>query len=105
MRQIAVLEREDRAKRFAAYLVTEGISAQTDSDSDGWVIWVRDEDELVRAKEALQIFQTDPENPRYFGVEHAAATLEHEKHVEHEQVRKKVVVVGRQQWRQRIARR
>lgn len=65
MRQIGSLAHSAQAERFTAYLITQGISAQSESDDGNWIIWVRDEDQLGTASQALEDFREDPENERY----------------------------------------
>ena len=48
MRQIGTLDSEATARRFTAYLLTQGIDAHADEGSDQWQIWVRDEDHRDR---------------------------------------------------------
>jgi len=64
MRQIGTLP-EDRARRFADYLLTLGITTKLDETSDGLRIWVHKEDLVARAKDELQQFEADPENARF----------------------------------------
>ncbi|MGI8982777.1 MAG: rhomboid family intramembrane serine protease [Pirellulaceae bacterium] len=78
MRQLAVLESETAARKLAAYLVTERIAAHAESDAAGHIIWVRDEDQLQKAKEILAHFQQSPADPRYQGAEKTAETVRRE---------------------------
>ena len=68
MRQIGVLEDEAEAQRFAAYLVTEGIASHAEEDGEGWAIWVRDENQVETAREALADFRRDPQAAQYQGL-------------------------------------
>ncbi len=78
MRQLAVLESEASARKLAAYLVTEGIAAHIESEKEGYIIWVRDEDQLAKAKETLTQFQHSPDDPKYQGAEKSAETIRRE---------------------------
>jgi len=91
MRQIGTITREEDAIRFAAYLVTLGIAAHAEDESDVWVIWVRDEDQLDEAKSAISDFKLDPTAAKYQGVEQKAKNLFREEEKKREQVRKNVV--------------
>jgi GlpG protein len=60
MRQIGILPSQRDAERFAAWLATQNIDAQTEPDGAGWAIWVRDEDLVPQARQALAEFQANP---------------------------------------------
>jgi GlpG protein len=75
MRQLTVLESEAAARKLVAYLVTERIAAQVDADKTGHIVWVRDEDQLARAKEIFAHFQASPDDPKYHGVEKSAESI------------------------------
>jgi GlpG protein len=104
MRQIGLLETEADAERLAAYLVTEGIAAQAESDGDGWAIWVRDENHLERARQEFADFRHNPNDPRYQGVERAAESMRREEERRRERARKNVVTM-RGRWGRLSARR
>lgn len=78
MRQLTVLESEAAARKLTAYLVTERIAAQSENDKTGHIVWVRDEDQLSRAKEILAHFQTSPDDPRYKSAESTAENIRRE---------------------------
>lgn len=78
MRQLAVLESETAARKLAAYLVTERIAAHVETEKAGHILWVRDEDQLAKAKEILAHFQQSPADPRYQGAEKSAETVRRE---------------------------
>lgn len=65
MRQLATLTDADAARALADYLLTLKIDTQLDKQPDGWAIWVRDEDHLLRARQELQEYQRHPDDPRY----------------------------------------
>jgi GlpG protein len=65
MRQLGTLPTESQARRFAAWLVTQRIDAEVEPDRSEWLIWVRDEDKLPKAREALAHFQKNPDAPLY----------------------------------------
>lgn len=78
MRQLTALESEAAARKLTAYLVTERIAAQSESDKSGHIVWVRDEDQLARAKEILAHFQASPDDPRYQAAESTAEKIRRE---------------------------
>ena len=75
MRQLALLESEAAACKLAAYLETERIGTLVDADKSGHIIWVKDEDQLAKAKEILAQFQQAPDDPKYQGVERTAESI------------------------------
>jgi GlpG protein len=98
MRQIGVLTNQDDAQRFSAYLVAAGVAAHTEAVGDQWAIWVRDENHLITARDALAEFRADPAAQRYQGVEQRADQLRRDEHRQREQARKNIVTMkGR--WR------
>jgi len=98
MRLIGTLDKEPEAHRFAAHLVTEGIQAHAEPDNGSWAIWVRDENRVVEAKDALDDFRRDPTSPVYRGAERAAEAVRREEVRRSEQARKNVQTM-RGQWR------
>jgi len=68
MRQIGVLE-ETPALRFTSYLVTLGIDSHTEPDPTGWLIWVKDENSVQRAKDELLAFSNNPTAEKYVQAE------------------------------------
>ena len=68
MRQIGTLQTQAEADRFTAFLVTQSISAVAEPDTDWWTVWVRDEDQVSRARDALEEFRRNPNNAHYHGV-------------------------------------
>jgi GlpG protein len=95
MRQIGTLPTQPQAERFTAYLITQGVPAQADQEGAVWEIWVREEDHLDQAKQALDEFQRAPEDPRYQGVLREANAKLQDELKRREQARKNVVQVGR----------
>lgn len=97
MRQIAQLKDEQMAKRFAAYLVTIGVSAHADADGSNWSIWVREEDEFARAQQELKDFLLAPHDEKYKDVERKAEQLERQQVQKRAEAKKRVVNV-RNNW-------
>lgn len=75
MRQIGSIPDEQDAQRFAAYLVTKGIDSHAEPDSNGWVIWVRDENLIDEARDEFAQFRIDPADKRYLGAEREAEAI------------------------------
>jgi GlpG protein len=87
MRQLGTLPNQSDAERLAAWLVTQRIDAHAEAAGDAWAIWVRDEDHLTEAREALAHFQANPNDPRY----HAAPGEAERIRREEERERKKAL--------------
>lgn len=98
MRQLAVFETQDQADRLAAYLVTQRISAHAEQENGSYSVWVRDENQLASAREALDHFRQHPSDPRYRNVETAAEAL-HRKQQEEHAARQKNIVEMRGRWK------
>jgi GlpG protein len=91
MRQIGHLANAEEAQRFAAYLLTQQIAAHAELDNDEWTIWIKNEDQITEAKEALSQFRDAPQDPRYRDARDKAAEIEREEERRREQARKNVV--------------
>jgi GlpG protein len=103
MRQVGTLLKESDARRFIDYLVTCGITAQSEQNGDQWEIWVRDENHLTQAQEELEEFRRDPDGRRYKDVESSAHAIRRQQADKHQQARKNVVEM-RGRWGHGISR-
>ena len=65
MRQLAVLSSADSARALADHLLTLTIDTQLEQQAEGWAVWVRNEDQMVRARQELEAYQRNPDDPRY----------------------------------------
>ena len=66
MRSIGLIAEEASARAFSDYLYVQGIENQLDHEGPaGWSIWIRDEDRLAAAAEALAAFRTNPAEARF----------------------------------------
>ena len=97
MRQIGSLPKERDAQRFSAYLVTQGIATHVEQITPDWVIWVRDENDVQRARELLELFRIDPQDRRYQGAEREAEAIRREA-VEQRVSAQKNVILMRGRW-------
>ena len=75
MRQLGTLPSERDARRFAAWLVAQRIEAHAEQESTGWVVWVRDEDQLPAAREAFVHFREHSDDPKYQDAERTAEAV------------------------------
>lgn len=91
LRQLTVLESEPAARKLAAYLVTERIAAHVESDKTGHIIWVRDEDQIRKAKEILAHFSESPADPRYQAAEKSAESIRRDEERRRREQRSNVV--------------
>jgi GlpG protein len=98
MRQIGTLPHQAQAERFTAFLITRGISASAEEDGDAWLIWVRDEDQLATAQQALQEFVADPDDQRYRGVVREATERMQQEARQRERARRNYVTMS-ERWR------
>lgn len=94
MRQIGTLPTQSQAERFTAFLITQSIPAMAEPEADSWAIWVRDEDHVARAAEALTEFNQSPEAPRYQGVIRAASAVLDEEAKRRAAARKNLMAAG-----------
>lgn len=94
MRQIGTLQTQAQADRFTAFLITQGISAVAEPEPDCWAVWVRDEDRVSAARDALEEFRRNPDDARYHGVLRSAQAVLQEEAKRREQARKNVVTVA-----------
>jgi GlpG protein len=78
MRQAGLLPEERDAHRFAAWLVTQRIEAHAEQEQQGWAVWIREEDQLAKAREALEHFRANPRDARYQNAERSAEQIQRE---------------------------
>jgi GlpG protein len=91
MRQAGILNNERDAQRFAAWLVSQRIEAHAEQEGSAWAIWVRDEDQIPKAREALAHFQANPQDPKYRDAERSAEQVLREQEDERKRARGNVV--------------
>jgi GlpG protein len=91
MRQVGTLPSEREARQFAAWLVSQRIDAQAESENGGWVVWVREEDQLAKAREGLEQFRANPNDPQYQNAVQAAETLKRQEEAKRRQAQNNVV--------------
>lgn len=91
MRQVGTLQDANHARRFADYLVAEGVKAHAEEEPDGWAIWVRDENQLDRARQELEQFRAAPDDARYREAARSADTIRRQEARRSEKAAKNVV--------------
>jgi GlpG protein len=97
MRQAGTIKDERDAQRFAAWLVTQRIEAHAEPEGGAWAVWVRDEDQLPKAREALAKFQVNPQDAKYRDAERTAQQVLREEEEQRQRARGNVVEM-RGQW-------
>src|SRR5688572_7451264 len=65
MRHIGSIPDETDATRFGDYLLSAGMKNHVEEGSDGWAVWVEDDDKLDAAKAELDAFRANPADARY----------------------------------------
>ena len=95
MRLIGELNDSILAKKFAAYLLTQGITLQVKPEGNAWEIWVKEEDQLERALKELDQFQKDPDHERYNDSLEKANQIAREEERKRRQFQKNVVKVNK----------
>ena len=90
MRAIGTVVNELDAQRLGSYLLAIGIASQMDPAKDGYLVWIRDEDKVDRAKQELTLFLQDPTDPRYQQAEQVAATVRQQQALADKQYRQNV---------------
>ena len=96
MRHAGTIQRQDHAIRFGDYLLTQGVKTRIDEERDGWAVWVFDEDQLELAKDELEWFLGNPEDPIY-DAETKANALRREQAKLDQEAKKRIIRV-RDQW-------
>lgn len=92
MRLLGTLTDESQAKTYAAYMVTQGVSAIAEPINEGesWQIWIKEEDHLELARSEFKSFQENPQQPKYDNVLQQAQAVEQEEERKRREVQKNV---------------
>src|ERR1051326_412445 len=91
MRLIGHLADETAARAFADYLYVQGIENKLEHEkTDGWGIWISDEDKIARASDLLTAFRQNPADPKYKKEAKGAAELRAQEEKEQESYRKRL---------------
>jgi rhomboid protease GlpG len=78
VRQIGTLSKVDEARQFSDHLLTLGMTTRIEERPDGWAIWVYNEDHVAQARQELDAFQKNPDDPRYHLAETSARAIQRE---------------------------
>ncbi|MCE2790980.1 MAG: rhomboid family intramembrane serine protease [Planctomycetota bacterium] len=79
MRQIGTLPTEHQASVLTDWLLAEGIEAKFERETAGFEIWVKDEDQLERARRELEAYLANPQERRYQEAAQRAADVQRAK--------------------------
>jgi GlpG protein len=79
MRELTTLPSSDAAQSLADYLLTLRIETKVERQPEGWAVWVRDEDQIARARQELGEFTRNPSDPRYAAASREADALRRQK--------------------------
>jgi GlpG protein len=104
MRMIGRLAQERMARRLADHLLANGIPSQVDpsSESEDWIVWVVEEDDVERAGTILREFLADPEAEVYRRAEREAGKLRAQEARKVAETTKRVVDVRKQWYRAQL---
>lgn len=105
MRQIGTLSDKHHADRFSDYLLSQGVSSTAEEQDGSWVVWVRDEDQLDLARDALGEFVANPEDHKYLKAVGQAEQLRKKQRQEQRARQRATVDVRRDVWGPPTARR
>lgn len=91
MRQIGHLPDEQQARLFGDYLYAQGIRNLVELDStNGWVVWVHDDDEIETAQGHLEKFRQSPASEEFSRTAGSAEREQAEEERENRRWRKRV---------------
>ena len=79
MRKLGTLSVAEGIDRFRDYLFIHGIETRIERQGTEYVIWVLNEDQIPQARAELQLFQQNPDDPRFREAVSAAQTLREKK--------------------------
>jgi len=75
LRQIGTLPKKLDPKVFADHLLTLGMKTRIDERPEGWDLWIYNEDHISRAREELEGYLSNPDDPRYREAAQAALAI------------------------------
>lgn len=91
MRHIGSFANEAQARFFTDFLLSRDIRSHLESESDRtWSLWIRDEDQITEAQEALKRFQANPTAPEFQKAPEEAARARKAEAEELERYRRRV---------------
>lgn len=95
MRQIGTLPDEQQAQTLVDYLLVQGIDGHAEAEEREWAVWIREENQVVAARELLQEFRASPSEAKY---REASAEAEARRNARKRQATPDRVIDMRRQW-------
>ena len=89
MRVIGHLATQTSASKFSDFLVVQGIRNAVEEEGGSWAIWIHSEDEIPKAKDYLNAFQTNPRDARFNQYSARAAEIKDQELKEEQQAGKR----------------
>ena len=89
MRLIGHVPNESGALTFSDFLYVHGIHNQVEHEKDGWAIWIHSEDEIGKARDFLQSYLGNPNDPRFHKHSQQAAEIKEKERQEDQAARKR----------------
>jgi GlpG protein len=86
-----MLASQQDAQRFTSWLLANRIEAHAEQADRGWAVWVRDEDHLPQAREALMHFREHPLDQRYQDAERSAQAVLRDEESKRQQAQRNIV--------------
>lgn len=75
MRLIGTLPRNLDPNAFADHLLALGMKTRIDDRPEGWDVWIYDEDHIQKARDELEGYIRQPDDPRYRAAAQAAVAI------------------------------
>jgi GlpG protein len=75
LRQIGTVPKRLDPKAFADYLLSLGMKTRVDNGPEGWDVWIYDEDHFQQARDELQGYLRQPDDPRYRSAAETAESI------------------------------
>jgi GlpG protein len=88
LRQIGTIPKGIDPNVFADYLLTLGIKTRADERPEGWLLWIYNEDHIAQAREELQSYLSQPDDPRFQRAVDAAEAIRRQEKDRDKQFRK-----------------
>lgn len=96
MRMIGTISDERAARRFGDALLVQGIANEVEPDAgSGWAVWVKSDDEMLRASEFLRLYAANPADAAFNDVSEQAAKVRAMAETDLERYRRRVKDSGK----------
>jgi GlpG protein len=95
MRQIGKVASAADLERLTDYLLTRGITTQSEPEGNEYLVWAHEEDRIDEARAVLDEFRQDPRNPRYDRAAAEARKLRRDQVRRERDIQRRTVDLGR----------